>query len=225
MKEKYCITQIGHLPGKVLDFENAIMVKVIPSDFVHFYYYEKSDPDYKEIVMNNEKLLLFNNYNGKERWLAKKEYDSDEGIYWEIDLEDFTPGHVHETDHETGDVYLRTLYVVNMVNSHLDVVEAKEKGMSVSVKTGSQRLLEQSDLPIVGRGDRKFYLVGYDNDGYAYGISYNSPERDEGGHFKVDQLIYEDDDMAEGGIRIIHIKRYVGIYNYLIGQFFKFADR
>ena len=224
MKKKYCITQIGHLPGKVLDFEKAIMVKVIPSDFVHFYYYEKSDPNYKEIVMNNEKLLVFNNYYGKERWLAKKEHESEEGIYWEIDLEDFTPAHVHETDQETGDVYLRTIYVVNMVNSHLDVIEAKERGMSVSVKTGSQKILEQLDLELVGRGDRKFYLVGYDNDGYAYGISCNSPEKDEGGNFMVDQLIYEEDVMAEGGIRIIHIKKDVGIYAYMTRQFFKFAE-
>lgn len=224
MKKKYYITQIGHLPGKVFDFEKAIMVKVIPSDFVHFYFYEKSDPNYKEIVMNNERLLVFNNYNGKERWLAKKEYDSDDGIYWEIDLEDFTPGHVHETDQETGDVYLRTIYVVNMVNSHLDVVEAKERGMSVSVKTGSQKLLEKSDLKIVGRGDSKYYLVGYDNDGYAYGISCNSPKREEGGNFMVDQLIYEADVMAEGGIRIIHIKKDVGIYVYMTGQFFKFSE-
>lgn len=224
MKNKYCITQIGHLPGKVLDFERAIMVKVIPSDFVHFYYYEKSDPNYKEIVMDNEKLLLFNNYKGKEQWLAKKEYDSDEGNYWEIDMEDFTPAHVHETDQETGDVYLRTLYVVNMVNSHLDIIEAKERGMSMSVKTGSQRILEQLDLEIVGRDDRKFYIVGYDNDGYAYGISCNSPERDEGGNFMVDCLIYEDDVLAEGGIRIIHVKKNVGIYAYMTRQFFKFAE-
>lgn len=224
MKKKYCITQIGHLPGKVLNFEKAIMVKVIPSDFVHFYYYEKSDPNYKEIVMDNEKLLLFNNYKGKEQWLAKKENDSDEGNYWEIDLEDFIPAHVHETDQETGDVYLRTLYVVNMVNSHLDIIEAKERGMSMSVKTGSQRILEQLDLEIVGKDDRKFYIVGYDNDGYAYGISYNSPERDEGGNFKVDQLIYEDDVLAEGGISIIHVKKNVGIYAYMTRQFFKFAE-
>ncbi len=223
MKKQYYITEIGHLPGKVLDFDKAIMVKVIPSDFVHFFYHEQNDPDYEERVLNEEKLLVFKNYSGKEGWLDKKWHECEKRKYWEIDLEDFTPAHLHE-NRPNGEILLRSMYMVNLVNSSLDIVEAKDKGMHFSVKTGSQRLLEKSNLKVIG-GDRKYYLIGYDKEGYGYGISYNSPERDEGGNFKVDKLICEDDRTAEGGIRVMHIaKRNAGIFAYMTGQLFTFAD-
>lgn len=224
MNRKYCITQIGHLPGEAFGYKKVILVKVIPSDFIHFFYYEKSDPDYEEIVSNNEKLLLFNNYPSKEMWLSKKWHQTQEGDYWELDLEDFTPRQVTE-NRPNGETWLRTMYVVNMANSYMDSVEAKEGNMNVKVKSGSNRILDEIGLEIVGQDDRKYYIVGYDNDGYAYGISYNSPVKDEGGNFIVDKLIYEEDDSAEGGIRIVYVaKKEAGIYAYLTRQFFKFAE-
>ena len=223
MKKKYCITQIGYLPGKAFEFDKPILVKVIPSDFVSYYYNEKSNPDYKETVMDAERLLLFNCYPGKEGWLSKKEYESDNGKFWEIDMEDFTPHRVTENDPETGDTYLRTMYVVNMLNSKMDVVEAKEKGINCNVESGSQRILRQLDLPSIGEGEDKYYMITQE-DNKIYAIPYNNPERDEAGNFHVDCLICLRDSSVENRWAVIQIKKDVGIFVYGVRKFFKFAE-
>ena len=220
--KKYCITQIGLMPGKTFDFEKAILVKVIPSDFVDYYYNEQDDPEYEETVLNNERLLLFCNYPGKERWFHKKEHESDEGNFWELDMEDFTPHRVTENN-PNGNTYLRTMYVVNMVTENLDVVEAKEKGIETEIESGSQRILKRLGLPLIGEGNKKYYMLKQE-DNKIYGISYNSPQRDDAGNFHVDCLICLRDSSRENGLAVIQIKKNVGIYLYEVGKFFKFAE-
>ena len=222
---KYYITEMGNLPSKFFNINQPIMVEVIPEDFVDYYMNEKDDIDYKENLMENERWLVFKNYPGKVNWLRKKQWDCEEGNYWEIDFEDFIPHMMSINEFATGESFMRAMYEVILVKDNLDIVEAKEKGINCNTKTGSQRLLETLDLNTIGQSGNEYYVVSWDeNKNMIYAISSDAPERDEAGNFFVDVLYYLRQSYEKQGVLdVVKIDKKVGIYNYLTRQFFKFA--
>ena len=225
--EKYRIVEMGRT-GEYMDFQSAILVKVIPYDFIDYYYNHKNDSDYEEVVANNEKWLMFKDYPGKDHWLIDKE----DCEYWNLDLEDFIPKYTSITNHKTGEMRLRTIYQVIMVNSNLDVIEAKEKGISYQGKSGSRKLLESLDLLLIGKDDNLYYLVSeleeYDDNGLYRWHAYGIPDRNgnsENGMYYVDEIIVWNDSDANNRMKVTRVlKEKVGIYNYLTNQLFRFKE-
>ena len=121
---------------------------------------------------------------------------------------------------------MRCMYEVIMVNQKLDVIEAKEQGLDIKTKTGSQHLLESLDLDAFGEGEDKYCIVSIDKEKkIVYAISCASPERDAAGNFHVDALYCLRRSQDDDSWCVIKTEKFVGIYNYLTRQFFKFADR
>lgn len=71
MIEKFYITEMG-LAGSFNEFKEAILVKVIPVDFLDYYRNNKYDEDYEETLQQTEKWLMFNRYPEKDQWLIDK---------------------------------------------------------------------------------------------------------------------------------------------------------
>ena len=220
---KYYITEMGNLPKEFFKIKHPIMVKVIPEDFVYYYHNNREDDDYNDILAENEKWLIFENYMGKERWLINKKEECDDGIYWEIDFEDFIPHTMAVNEFATGKSFIRTMYEVILVYANTDVIQAKEYEMEFKVKTGSQYLLESLELKTIGEDKNKYFVIKWDEDNNKiYAISSSSPERDEAGHFFVDRLYYLKQSYLNGRLDIVKIDKKAGIYNYLTKQFFRF---
>ncbi len=221
---KYYITEMGNLPREFFKIKHPIMVKVIPEDFVDYYMNNRGDDDYKDNLMENERWLVFENYMGKVSWLRNKKEECEEGIYWEIDFEDFIPHVMSINEFETGESFMRTMYEVILVYANVDVIQAKEYEMDFDVKTGSQYLLDSLELNTIGEGEDKCCVISWDEDNCKiYAISCNSPKRDGGGNFFVDALYYLKQDYLNGRLVVIKVDKKVGIYNYLTKQFFRFA--
>ena len=223
---EYYITEMGNLPSKFFNIDKPIMVKVIPSDLIDYYLNNQRDIDYDENIRDNERWLVFQNYPGKISWLKDKEWACENDDYWDIDFEDFIPHMMSIKEFSTGESFMRCMYEVIMVNQNLDVIEAKEQGLDINTKTGSQHLLESLDLDTFGEGEDEYCIVSIDKEKkIVYAISCVSPERDAAGNFHVDALYCLRRSPDDDSWCVIKTEKFVGIYNYLTRQVFKFADR
>lgn len=216
MVKQYTIVGFGKT-GKFLDFSDAILVKVVQSDELDYYEEIKDDPAYEEEQMQCEQWLMFKNYPGKLQWVREKAINSQNGKVWYLDIDnDFITRSISLTDNETGEGFFRPISQVIMVNSNLDAVEAKEKGISYKGRSGVQIALDELGLTLEGT-DLQYYVIGKDKAGKLFGIPYEYKEEDNG-LFYVDEISINP---FNGEISVK--KKKVGIYNPMLGQLMKFA--
>ena len=172
--EKYSIIGMGHV-GRFNDFDDAILVKVIPADFLDYYENQQDEDDYEDTINQVQRWLMFKNYPGKEEWLERKLDNCELHKFWDIDFEKFVPKMTTITNNRTGDSFLRSIYQVIMVEENLDVVEASEKGISYKGRSGHQQILDNLGLILVGSLDCRYYLLNDDlTTGSAYAIPYEA---------------------------------------------------
>lgn len=132
MEESYKIIQIDKI-GKYADFENAILVIVIPVDKIKEY--DKLDmmnPDDEEKRMDMNICLVFKNYPGKKEWLYNKEELCDTKKYWVLDLDTcFIPMPCLSIRNKVTETVFRTeTFQVKLVKDNLDMVEDLENSIT-----------------------------------------------------------------------------------------------
>ena len=217
---KYHIIEMGKA-GRFQDFEDAILVKVIPVDFIDYYYNNEDDYDYEENINQNQVWLMFKNYPGKEKWLLEKARNCDMERYWDIDLEKFIPHFMSITDNKTGEGFVRSIYQVIMIDSNLDAIDASEKGISYKGRTGHQQLLDSFGLTLIGTASKRYYILSQINNMEFYAIPYYG-EANEAGLFYFDKIKVKKNVAGDNGFEVIDIVDKVGVYNYLTRQIFTF---
>ena len=224
MKQKYCIIEMGRM-GKYINFEDALLVVVVRTNELKEYYnLDEYAPNYEEQMHNMQSWLVFKNYPGKMEWLEKKEAMCENGKYWEIDLDDFICRPTTITKKRTGEAFMRPLHQVIMVNERLDVVEAKEQGLTLNYRNGAQKILDELGLKLVGKSDKKYYIVSSLEGSKAYAIPYDVSNND-GGMYQIDLIVLGFDTDAESSISVVKVeKEEWGVFNYLTRQLFGFAD-
>ncbi len=223
MIEKVYITEMG-LAGSFNEFKEAILVKVIPVDFLDYYRNNKFDEDYEETLQQTEKWLMFNRYPEKDQWLIDKKENCDCGFYWEIDLDNFICRSTYITDHKTGEGFIRPIYQVIMTNYNIDAVEANEIGAFSTGRTGIQRSLDELNLTLIGANDSLYYLLtDIQSDNSTYAIPYNLVG-DVGGLMRVDKIIVQKNSSGKNGYVVISAKTNYGVYNPLTREIFKFVE-
>ncbi|WP_301202909.1 hypothetical protein [uncultured Parabacteroides sp.] len=216
MVKQYKTVEYGRT-GRYQDFAEAILVKVVPADEFDYYIDIKDDPDSEEEVMQLENWLMFKYSPDKYETITSIVRRCDRGGVWYLDLDtDFILRSTFITNNNTGSQFMRPIYQVVMVNSNLDMVDAKENGTAYKGRTGTQKRLDELNLPLEGT-DIKYYMIGNAINGKYYGIPYDYKE-EYNGHFFVDEVRVNP---YNGAITVVKSK--AGIYNPLMRQFFKFA--
>jgi hypothetical protein len=248
MQKEYYIIEMGMI-GKYLDFDDALLVKVIPADMVEeFYSLNHEDINDEEEYNSLQRWLIFKNYPGKYEWLIQKQDMCYEDGYWSLDLEDFIGRFTCMTNKKTGESIVRTLYQVIMIKDNMDAVEAKENNYNYTGRTGSQKLLDELGLELVGKDENKYYLVSemkelpkekFDSEHdmrffavfgeematrwEAYAIPYNCEDAPNG-MYHVDRIVLCMNGEGESDLVVVRVeKKNYGIYNYLTRELFKFA--
>ena len=169
MKEKVYITEVG-LAGSFNEFNEAILVKVIPIDFLDYYHNNQEDKDYNETILQllddmyetlkqTEQWLMFNRYDGKDQWVMGKKQKCDCGMYWEIDYDNFICRSMCITNRQTGEGFIRPIYQVIMTNYNIDAVEASELGTKRIGRNGVQKALDELNLQLIGESGYMYYLL------------------------------------------------------------------
>lgn len=248
MNKLYHIFEIGML-GKYQDFDEAILVKVIPADWIDEFYNLGPDNDNDEEEYHRlQEWLVFKNYPGKMRWLSQKQDLCEAGEYWSLDLEDFVSRLTSITNKETGQGFLRPLHQVIMVEDEMDIVESKEFGVKYNGRTGSQKRLDELGLELVGCGDKKYYLISgmeeLEDEPFnpkcdarfwtifgenkakrwsVYAIPYNCPDAP-GGMYQIDKIVLCMNGEGEHDFVVVRVEiENYGIYNYLTKEAYKFG--
>lgn len=215
MVKQYSIVGYGNA-GHYLDFEDAILVKVVSTDDMNSYSEFIKDPSCEEERMQCEHWLMFKNYHGKYHWVQQKVTDCDNGKVWYLDIEnDFITRSTCITNNKTGDSFIRPICQVVMINPSLDAVEAKEKGEPYKGRNGVQKRLDELELPLEGN-EIKYYIVGKDSDDEYYGIAYDYEEK--GGLYYADRIYINP---FNRDISVKELK--VGVYNPMRRQLMKFV--
>ena len=153
MVKQYSIVGFGKT-GRYLDFDDAILVKIVSADELDYYMDIKDNPAYEEEQMQCEHWLMFKNYPGKLQQIRRKAEDCQEGKVWYIDLEnDFVLRSTSITNQQTGEGFIRPICQVIMVNPDLDIIDAKAKGESYKGRNAAEKYLDELGLALEGEED------------------------------------------------------------------------
>lgn len=222
MKEKVYIIEIA-LAGSFNEFNESILVKVIPIDFLDYYRYNQEDKDYNETLQQTEQWLMFNRYDGKDQWVMDKKQNCDSGKYWEIDYDNFICRSTYITNKQTGEGFIRPIYQVIMTNYDIDAVEASELGAKRIGRNGVQKALDELNLRLIGDSGSMYYLLtNIQADNSAYAIPYDSVH-ESGGCMYFDKITMQKSHLGKNGYIVLSIKTDYGIYNPLTKEIFTFA--
>ena len=222
MKEKVYITEVG-LAGSFNEFNEAILVKVIPIDFLDYYHNNQEDKDYNETLKQTEQWLMFNRYDGKDQWVMGKKQKCDCGMYWEIDYDNFICRSMCITNRQTGEGFIRPIYQVIMTNYNIDAVEASELGTKRIGRNGVQKALDELNLQLIGESGSMYYLLtNIRADNSAFAIPYDLVH-ESGGCMYFDKITVQKSHFGKNGYIVLSIKPDYGIFNPLTKEVFTFA--
>ena len=219
MQKPYRIVNFDRT-GRYLDFESAILVKIVAENELDYYFDCLIRPDCEEEIMRMENWLMFKDVPGKYAKIKSIAADHKYGKLWYLDLEnDFIKRLTSVTNHNTGEGFIRPILQVIMVNPDIDIIDAKKNGISYKGRTAAQIRLDELKLPLEGEKGNQYYIIGKDQYGDYYGIPYDYQDENFHTMFKVDEI---EINPYNGHITVK--KRNVGVYNPILGQFHKFAQ-